>query len=211
MKYVAPVVGLGFALVAGFAAWNVYQYVGDTAAAALVVASILGLILPSLIVRSSTKKPVGLSKRTIRFGYGFVTVCYVFFLMMGVAIYEAANDAHDRINQSVNDILGVADAMMSDTTKLMQKHQPITLSKLTVGDPEEKSLAATFDRSHEGHITVTFNYPPQPGVHGATIIFVPSIDTKSGAINWDCTKGTLVDRFRPRLCQMSKPTQEETP
>ena len=48
-----------------------------------------------------------------------------------------------------------------------------------------------------GAITVTFTAPSQ--INGRTIIFTPS--TGNGAISWNCTGGTLEDKYRPANCR----------
>lgn len=47
--------------------------------------------------------------------------------------------------------------------------------------------------------TITITYPALAG--GGSITLVPTISAASGVITWDCTGGTLNDRYRPQNCR----------
>jgi len=56
------------------------------------------------------------------------------------------------------------------------------------------------DTPSPGSIVVTFNPTTIPTIGtNNTLIFVPDIN--SSRVNWDCTYGTLANRYRPKNCQ----------
>ena len=50
-----------------------------------------------------------------------------------------------------------------------------------------------------GTITITYN-TADANISGQTIIMTPST-ASGGSVEWDCTGGTVVDRYRPANCR----------
>lgn len=51
-----------------------------------------------------------------------------------------------------------------------------------------------------GHVTITFTAEAVPSSGGpATIVFAPQ--ASGGGFTWDCTGGTLADKYRPGNCR----------
>ena len=83
---------------------------------------------------------------------------------------------------------------------------PTTAGNVSYGLPQAGSIAGNYVASVSaaattGVVTITYN-PTGVGVgaDGATILLTPNTSSP-GAMGWDCTGGTMPNKFRPATCR----------
>jgi type IV pilus assembly protein PilA len=91
----------------------------------------------------------------------------------------------------------VADYYMSKTAMPVSN----TEAGLSTAADYTSDYVSSMDVAAKGVITITFKQLSANVAAGQTITFVPAADSKTGAITWNCTGGTLLQKYRPAKCR----------
>lgn len=104
-----------------------------------------------------------------------------------------------QVSEAVNLVSGVKTAVaeVRDSTGTF----PATSVAAGVSATITGKYTASVTVGAAGAITVTMRgtAPTNPGIHNATIIFVPTLN--GGSYIWTCSTGDMLDKFLPSACR----------
>ena len=112
------------------------------------------------------------------------------------------------IRAKVTEGIAAAGAAKSGVTDAFNASGTLPSTNVAAGlATTDTDYASTYIKSlgvsGSGLITVTFNKlgSTTDAATDKTIIFTPSANANTGALNWTCTGGTLVQKYRPSNCR----------
>ena len=131
-------------------------------------------------------------------------VLFIISILVMIAI-PAYQDYKTRVK--ISEGINLAGAVATSVAEyyLSQNHYPVDNSQAGLASPASYQTAwiseiRIVNVPTSGSIAVTYNAAAIPALGtNDTLIFVP--DYNGGRIGWDCSYGTVENRFRPKNCR----------
>ena len=101
-----------------------------------------------------------------------------------------------RVTEGLN--LASAAKLAVSETAISNNALPATQAATGFTSPAATANVSNLVVANDGTAAITVTYTAAAG--GGTIILAPTL-TANGDVTWDCTGGTLVDKYRPANCR----------
>lgn len=104
----------------------------------------------------------------------------------------------------VSEGLHVATGARTAVWEYAANHGRLPASNSSAGLPAKGTITGSYVSEVDvgtGGIQITFGRDANSGILGATLILLPTLASTSGTLDWTCTGGTVIEKYRPTICR----------